>query len=97
MPLGLLIGPGEAAMLSFILIASAVGGILLLAAIAFWLWMLVDCAMNESDEGNTRLIWVLIIIFVHFIGAVLYFFFQRRRRLRGEAAQGSRPPPAPAA
>jgi len=96
-PLGLLIGPGEAAMLSFILIASAVGGILLLAAIAFWLWMLVDCAMNESDEGNTRLIWVLIIIFVHFIGAVLYFFFQRRRRLRGEGAQGSRPPPAPAA
>jgi len=84
-------------MLSFILVASAVGGILLLAAIVFWLWMLVDCAMNEGDEGNTRLIWVLIIIFVHFIGAVLYFFFQRRRRLRGEGAQGSPPPPAPAA
>ena len=86
-------GAGEAAMLTFILVTSVVAGLLALAAIGFWLWMLVDCAMNESDEGNTRLIWVLIILFVHVIGAILYFFFQRRKRLSGGAAPGSAPPP----
>ncbi len=80
-------------MLSFILVTSVVAGLLVLAAIGFWFWMLVDCAMNESDEGNTRLIWVLIILFVHVIGAILYFFFQRRKRLSGGAAPGCAPPP----
>ena len=25
----------------------------------FWVWMLVDCATKEPDEGNSKLVWTL--------------------------------------
>ncbi len=46
----------------------------------FWIWMLVDCLTKEPDTGNTKVIWVLVIIFTHIIGAALYFFMRRSQR-----------------
>ena len=46
----------------------------------FWIWMLVDCAMNESSNGNDKIVWVIIILFTHVLGALLYFAFRRPRR-----------------
>jgi hypothetical protein len=43
----------------------------------FWLWMLVECVTKESDQGNTKIVWVIIIIFTNLVGAVLYFLIQR--------------------
>ncbi len=54
-----------------------------LAAFIFWIWMLVDCATKEPDN-NERLVWVIIIVFTHIIGALIYFFV--RRPLRWEMA-----------
>ena len=47
----------------------------------FWIWMLVDCATKESDQGNNKIVWILIILFTHFIGALIYFFTRRLRRV----------------
>lgn len=52
-----------------------------LLATVFWIWMLIDCAMNEASEGNDKLVWILVILFAHFIGAVIYFFVRRPKRL----------------
>jgi hypothetical protein len=46
----------------------------------FWIWMLVDCLTNEPNEGNDKVIWVLVIIFTHFIGALIYFFVRKNHR-----------------
>lgn len=46
----------------------------------FWIWMLVDCATKENDQGS-KIAWVLIILFTHFIGALVYFFVRRLRRV----------------
>ena len=56
-----------------------------LAFVAFWIWMLVDCATKESSQGNDKLIWILVIIFTHWIGALIYFLVRRpeRKRLLG--------------
>jgi len=54
-------------------------GIAILAAI-FWLWMLIDCLTNEPSEGNDKIIWVLVIIFTHWLGALIYFFARRPQR-----------------
>ncbi|AEH61296.1 hypothetical protein Mzhil_1456 [Methanosalsum zhilinae DSM 4017] len=54
--------------------------LLFLALTVFWLWMLVDCATKETNEGNERLIWIIIIVFTHFIGALLYYFIRRPKR-----------------
>lgn len=46
----------------------------------FWVWMLIDCAANESNQGNTKIVWILIILFVNFVGALIYFFVRRPER-----------------
>ncbi len=46
----------------------------------FWFWMLVDCATNEPSHNNDKLVWVVIILFTHFIGAGIYFFVRRPQR-----------------
>ena len=53
-------------------------------SILFWVWMLVDCVTKEPGVGNDKLIWVLIILFTHVIGAGLYFLVRRSRPLAGE-------------
>ena len=57
----------------FILLLTLVGG-------AFWVWMLIDCATRESEQGNTKLVWVIIIVFTNFIGALIYYFVRRPQR-----------------
>jgi hypothetical protein len=47
---------------------------------AFWIWMLIDCLSKESGHGNDKLIWALVIIFAHFLGAILYFAIRRPKR-----------------
>lgn len=57
--------------------------LLSLAGTLFWLWMLIDCLMNESSQGNDKLIWVLVILFIPVIGSLIYFFLQRPKRREG--------------
>ena len=56
-------------------------GLLALAATAFWIWMLVDCIKNEPSEGNDKLIWALVILFAHGLGAIIYFMARRPTRI----------------
>ncbi len=60
-----------------------------LVCFAFWLWMLVDCATNQGLKGNDKIVWVLIVLFAHFIGALIYFFVARPKR----ALEGGPLPP----
>jgi len=48
---------------------------------AFWIWMLIDCISNEPSAGNDKIIWVLVILILQWIGAVLYFFVRRPQRI----------------
>ena len=65
---------------------------------AFWVWMLVDCA-NSPMVTSDKTAWILIILFTHILGAVLYFFLPRSERLRAirssVARKPSDPPPMP--
>ena len=47
----------------------------------FWLWMLVECALKEPNTIE-KLIWVIIIVVTHWLGAVIYFFARRPKRIR---------------
>lgn len=51
-------------------------------ALGFWVWMLVEVATKETDEGNTRLVWVLVVALTSWIGALIYFFARRGERKR---------------
>lgn len=51
-----------------------------LVCCGFWIWMLIDCATKEPDTGNNKVVWILIIVFAHVVGALLYFFVRRPQR-----------------
>jgi Mg2+ and Co2+ transporter CorA len=43
--------------------------------------MLIDCATNEPDTGNNKVVWIIIIVFAHIIGAILYWMVRRDQRI----------------
>ena len=45
----------------------------------FWLWMLVDAITNAALNGTEKIVWVLVVLFLHFVGALLYFFLARSK------------------
>ena len=53
------------------------GTLLLILTTIFWLWMLIDCLQNRRIQGVEKLVWVLVILFLHVLGAVLYFAIGR--------------------
>jgi predicted permease len=55
--------------------------LIFILGISFWMWMLADCATNESDRSNDRLIWTLIILIANVFGALLYWKVRRPQRL----------------
>jgi prolipoprotein diacylglyceryltransferase len=55
---------------------------LVAAALLFWLWMLVECATKEPDTGNTKIVWILVILLGTIVGAPLYFVVRRPQRWR---------------
>lgn len=49
-------------------------GILVVALFAiFWVWMLVDAVTRKSKNDAEKIVWVLVIILTHIIGAVIYY------------------------
>ena len=56
------------------------GGLFFLAATIFWVWMLVDCAQYETSDNSSKVVWILVILFTHFLGALLYFCIRKQAR-----------------
>jgi hypothetical protein len=52
------------------------------ALTVFWIWMLVDCATKEPSEGNDKIVWVLVIVLTHWVGALIYLLARRPARVR---------------
>lgn len=55
--------------------------LVLIAPCIFWLWALVDCLRSEF-ENNNKLIWILLIVLVPFLGAILYLTIGRGQRIK---------------
>ena len=52
---------------------------LTLLATVFWIWMLIHAVTNKGIDTGEKVAWVLVILFTHFIGALIYFFIGRPR------------------
>jgi len=52
----------------------AVGGLYL------WIWTLIDCIKNEPSEGNDKVVWVVVIAVMNWLGALIYLIVRRPQR-----------------
>jgi hypothetical protein len=66
----------------FSVLFGLVSGVFWLAFTVFMIWMIFDCALHEPRVGNERLIWVIITVFVPYLGAAAYYLFRRPDRIR---------------
>ncbi|MCQ1534754.1 PLDc_N domain-containing protein [Methanosarcina sp. KYL-1] len=57
-------------------------GFIYLLSFILWIWTLIDCVKKETDKGNTRLIWVIIIVFTYIVGAFIYYLIRRPKRIQ---------------
>ena len=69
-------GAAGGAALGGLLAFGAVFWVIAIAASVFWLWMLVDVLVSRKTT-NEKILWFLVVFFLHFIGAVVYFFVGR--------------------
>jgi len=57
-----------------ILIFSLILIILSIFFFVFWILMIVDAANRKFKNQDDRVMWILIIVLAHFIGAIIYYF-----------------------
>lgn len=60
----------------FVLVGLSLG----LLGTAFWIWMLVDAARNRELDQNEKVVWIVVVALLHFLGALIYFFAGRPKR-----------------
>jgi|GEM_PF-883120 len=72
---------------SLVVAVMAIAAVLL--SIAFYIWMLVDCIKNEPSEGNDKIVWLLVILFLQGLGALIYYFARRPARIKGRGKKKS--------
>lgn len=40
----------------------------------FWILMIVDVAERKFKNDNDRIVWILVVVLAHIIGAIIYYF-----------------------
>ena len=61
----------------FGLVAWLVMAAVSLGLFVFWVWMLIHAIQNKGLADTEKIVWVLVIALLHFLGAVIYFFVGR--------------------
>ena len=53
-------------------------GLIVLAAVlflfVFWIWMIIDCLKRDFKKDVEKIVWILVLIFLHLLGAIIYYF-----------------------
>jgi hypothetical protein len=52
-----------------------------IGGLVLWIWTLIDCINNETDDSNERVIWVVVIAAAQLIGALIYLIARRPKRI----------------
>jgi sterol desaturase/sphingolipid hydroxylase (fatty acid hydroxylase superfamily) len=56
-------------------------GLIGLLCLVLWIWALVDIINSRFREDTTKLVWALIVIFIPFIGTILYYIIGREQKI----------------
>jgi Na+/melibiose symporter-like transporter len=47
----------------------------LIVALILWIWSVVVVAKEKTEDPYDRIVWLLIVLILNFLGTLLYFFF----------------------
>lgn len=55
--------------------------VLVLACLGWWIYSIVEIITSKFKESSSKTLWLVIVIFVGFIGTLIYWFAGRSNRL----------------
>ena len=60
-------------------VAAFAGAIAIVAIIVliFWIWMLIDCAKRKFKNDIEKVVWIIVVAFGCWFGALVYFIVIR--------------------
>jgi hypothetical protein len=67
------LGGGEIILILALLVLAP----LAVLSMVFWIWMLIHAIQNKGLTDTEKIIWVLVMVFLHVLGALIYFFAGR--------------------
>jgi len=69
----------------FPFLAAGFGFLLLIGLIilAFWVWMIIDCAKRRFNNDVEKIVWLVIIVLGQWIGALVYLLAIKLTNERG--------------
>ncbi len=56
----------------------------IIIAFMVWLWSVVVIAKEKTEDPYDRIVWLLIVLLLNFVGTLLYFFFAGDAKSRKE-------------
>ena len=59
-----------------------VGVLISVISTIFWVVMLIEIITKETSQGDTKIIWIIVVLFAGILGALLYYFIRRPKRMR---------------
>ena len=59
---------------------------LMLVGVAFWIAMLLDCIRSDALSDNERIVWTVVIVLMHVLGAAVYLLAGRRGRRSAQSS-----------
>ena len=66
----------------------AAGGAVVIGLILFglamtilWVWMLIEVLTKEPDEGNDKVVWLIVVLLLGHLGGIIYFVARRPQRI----------------
>lgn len=62
---------------SMLLLAAA------LAVFVLWIWAIIDVIRSDFKDQTTKIIWIALLIFLPFLGAIIYPFVGKSTKKQG--------------
>jgi hypothetical protein len=56
--------------------------LIILAIFAIWIAAIIDVARSRFDSSSTKIVWLLVVIFLGVLGAIIYYFAGRQSRIK---------------
>ncbi len=60
---------------------------LVIALLIFWLWSIVAIAREKTEDPYDRIVWLLIVLALNFVGSFLCLFFGPRSNKRRDGGK----------
>lgn len=47
-------------------------------SLVFWIFMIIDCATRKFKQDSEKIVWIIVLVFLHVLGALIYYFVIKR-------------------